>query len=83
MGVLVTALGTAFTPTATAFTVQVVGQGVVALQMRASESDPWVGCRGNPIRGGEGVVVDNPYVGTSYQLLSIDGSVPTVKAIET
>ena len=82
MATLVTALGTAFTPTATSFIVEVSGQGHVHLQRRASASDPWTGVRGNPICGGEAVNVDNPYIGAVYRLMSIDGGSPTVKAIE-
>ena len=82
MATLVTALGTAFTPTATTFIVEVSGQGHVHLQRRASASDPWVGVRGNPIIGGEAVNVLNPYIGAVYRLMSIDGGSPTVKAIE-
>ena len=82
MATLVSALDTEFTPTTYAFVVEVSGRGVVNLQRRISGTDPWVGVRGNPIIGGEGVIVDNSYIGASYQLVSADGSVPTVKAQE-
>ena len=75
MATLTSALNTVFTPTASAFNVQVVGKAY--LQRRNSAADPWV-TLSSPVRGPR--VIANAVLGAQYQFVVTDGTTPVVKA---
>ena len=78
MTLLANALDTEFTPTKTGFVVQTTG-GAVALfrKQDAAAAFVYVG----QISNGQGYNVDNPFIGSVYKGVKVDGT-PTFRADE-
>jgi len=78
MAQLTTTLNSSFTPTTTAFSVDVVG-GICSLFRTLPSSTTWVEVGKVHNRA---TIVENPTTGCAYKLVQISAATPTIQAYE-